>query len=201
MPPSTWARITSGLTATPQSTAHQTLWTLGSPSGPIETSAIWATKDPKLSTTATPRARPSTERALPACELGDRLEHAGGARMPVAHHREPALHRILPGGLQQLVDKALDGIAGMGVADRAPPQGRHADLGVVHLAAEIRDLVEDLVGPLDRRRVDAVLDHEGSEGRAEEEGLADERVRPGRDLAILTRRAGGARRAGGNSRR
>ena len=57
MPPSICARMTSGLTATPQSTAHHTLCTRGPSPSPAETSAICATKLPKLSTTATPRAR------------------------------------------------------------------------------------------------------------------------------------------------
>ena len=59
MPPSIWARTTSGFTATPQSTAHTTRSTLGRPSLRSETSATWATKLPKDSWRAMPRARPA----------------------------------------------------------------------------------------------------------------------------------------------
>ena len=43
MPPSIWARMTFGLTATPQSTAHHTRVTFGVPSSPRATSATCAT--------------------------------------------------------------------------------------------------------------------------------------------------------------
>jgi hypothetical protein len=57
VPPSTWAATWSGATATPQSMAVTTRPTRGSPSTSL-TSATWATTEPKLSCTATPRVKP-----------------------------------------------------------------------------------------------------------------------------------------------
>src|SRR5437762_1658285 len=59
MPLSTCARITSGLTGTPQSTAATTRSTLIAPSLATVTSAVMATKVLKLSCTAMPRPRPA----------------------------------------------------------------------------------------------------------------------------------------------
>ncbi len=58
MPPSTWARMVSGLTVRPQSTAQVTLSTLTWPPGPTVTSATSARKLPKLATSDTPRPHP-----------------------------------------------------------------------------------------------------------------------------------------------
>ena len=131
MPPSICARMTLGLTATPQSTAHQTLCTCGTPSSP--TRDLDDLRDIGVEALDAPRRR---ARGLPApaepqsAISATFLQHAGVARL-VAEQREPALDRILAGLLQQFVDEGLDGEAGVGVADRAPPQRRHRQLGVV----------------------------------------------------------------------
>src|SRR5437870_5256706 len=62
MPPCICARITSGLTATPQSTAHTTRSTLNDPSRFTVTSATCATKVLNDSCTAIPRPRRSPAR-------------------------------------------------------------------------------------------------------------------------------------------
>ena len=152
MPPSIWARMMSGLTATPQSTAHQTLCTFGSPSAPerdlgdLGDEGAEALDHRDAARAAVDRAGPVPVRQSRATALS--TPAARGCRLPIRASRP--CDRVLPRRLQQLIDEALDRIGGMGMADRAPPQGRHADLGIVHLAAEVGDLVEDLVGALDR---------------------------------------------------
>ena len=95
MPPSICERMLSGLTATPQSTAHQTCSTFGSPSAPRETSAICATYVSNDLCTATPRARPGCSfRPVPSRQLRDCAQYAGFA-LVVFQQREPSLHRIL----------------------------------------------------------------------------------------------------------
>ena len=86
MPPSICARMTSGLTATPQSTAHQTLCTRGPSPSPTDTSAIWATKLSKLSTTATPRARP-----FDRAGAGQRASSATARSTPAARGALPII--------------------------------------------------------------------------------------------------------------
>src|SRR2546425_8545351 len=65
MPPSIWARTTSGLIAVPQSTAQTTRSTFGKLSGRRETSATCATTLSNDSCTAMPRARPAARRPSP----------------------------------------------------------------------------------------------------------------------------------------
>ena len=87
------------MTARPQSTAHHTLWTRG-PSSPIETSAIWATNELKLSTTATPRARPPS--LTGANSAARTLAHE--VRNPLAGIRAAAqLIAALPTGSQEIL--------------------------------------------------------------------------------------------------
>jgi hypothetical protein len=96
--------------------------------------------------------------ARPARELGDRPQRTGFA-WRLAHHCQPAGNRVLSGRLQQLIYEAFDGVAGVGVPDRAPPEHRHTDVGRVQVATEVGDVVRDLSRALDRARIDAVLDH------------------------------------------
>ena len=58
MPPSIWAWMTSGLTAMPQSTAHQTLCTFGAPSVADRHLDDLRDEGVEALATATPRARP-----------------------------------------------------------------------------------------------------------------------------------------------
>src|SRR5439155_15895685 len=74
-------------------------------------------------------------------------------------------------------------IARMGVADRSPPQHRHANLRGVQVAAEIGDRIRQLVRTLSGGGIDAVLDHPLEE-RSFQDRLADTRARPRRDLAV-----------------
>ena len=57
------------------------------------------------------------------------------ARM-VLQQRAAELDRVLAGRLRQLVDEDLDRVGGVGLADRTPPQHRHADLGGRQLDAQ-----------------------------------------------------------------
>ncbi len=102
------------------------------------------------------------------------------------------LERIGARGVREFVEEALDDEGRVRVADRAPPQGRNSDLRRVQLDLHVRDRVGEVGRALDRRPVDAVLDHEGFEGRAGDDRLSDDRVRPSRDRALRVERAGHA---------
>ena len=96
MPPSICARMTSGLTAMPQSTAQTTRSTLTLPSC-IDTSATWATNDLNDSCTAIPWARPpriglpqpafsAARRSTPAARglLSSRARRKASGSLPAA---------------------------------------------------------------------------------------------------------------------
>src|ERR1700712_4538528 len=122
MQPSICALITSGFTATPQSTAQKTRSTLTLPSLSV-TSATWATVVPKHSCTAMPCAEPAGM-ALPQPDLS-----ATSLSTPTAR------------GLRELVHHRLHHVRGVRVAHRAPPQGAHGQGGGVQLALHHRQLV------------------------------------------------------------
>ena len=195
MPPSICARMMSGLTATPQSTAHHTLWTSGTV---VAHRHLHDLRHEGIEAFDHRDAAGAAGRELgvvPIGEFGDRLEHAGVARL-VGHQREPAFDRILARGFQQLVDEGLDRVAGVGVADRAPPQHGHTDIDLVQVALEIRNLVGNLVGALTGGGIHAVLDHR-LERRALHDRLADDGVGPApRSCRRAPRRACGGHRNG-----
>ncbi len=115
MPPSIWARITSGLTATPQSTAHHTLWTRGvavalqRDLGDLRDVACRSSRPPQRHGRGRSRPGPG-----PLGKVGHCAQRAGQTRSLAAHDLKPARNRVLAGGLQQLVDEALHRVARCG---------------------------------------------------------------------------------------
>ena len=120
------ARSGLGEMAVPQSMAVTTRPTLGSPFSSF-TSATWATTEPKLSCTATPRVQPAGARRGPAGLLGGEVQHRQvPVRAGLRVERAAVVDRVLAGPLRQLVDGVLHDEGGVGRAHRAPPQHRHA---------------------------------------------------------------------------
>jgi hypothetical protein len=67
----------------------------------------------------------------------------------MVHEQSAAeVDRVPTRRVRQLVEEGLRRKGGVGVADRAPPQDRHPDLGRVQLHAEARDVVGEIDRPL-----------------------------------------------------
>ena len=184
MQPSICARITSGLTGTPQSTAQTTRSTLTLPLR-IDTSATCATNESNDSCTAMPCATPA-RRGLPQPALSAASLSTPAARGLLLEQREAEGERIAPGRGGKLVDHRFHHVRGVRVADRAPPQRPHRERRRMQRTRHHRQVVDALVDALDRGRVDAVLDHHGHRP-AGHDRLADDGVLPERDAALARR--------------
>ena len=201
MPPSIWARITSGLTAMPQSTAHTTRSTLGRPSLRSETSATWATKLPNDSWTAMPRARPAgSGEPQPAFA-------AASSSTPRCRGWSASSSRRSSKGSRPAAWASSSKKVSVENAVWLCPTERHHRVGTptsgeCSSTAEVRDRVGQGRAALDRRGVDPVLDEAG-EGRPLQEGLADDAVLPGHDPArgVEAGAEADGRRAAGSARR
>ena len=103
----------------------------------------------------------------------------------LAEQRAAELVGILAGGVRQLVDEALDDEAGVGVADRAPPEHRHRrPSGCGASTAMVRAWRrEDPAAPSTEVASMPSLTIAASNGVPVGDRLADDRVLPGDRLA------------------
>jgi hypothetical protein len=122
-------------------------------------------------------------RALPVGKLRDSAQHTGMARL-LAHQFKAALDRVLACRFEQLIDKRFDGITGVGMPHRTPPQDRHTDIDLMQVAFEVRDIVGNFVRAFIGCRVEAVLHGHRLKGRTLHDGLTDNGVAPGLNLAV-----------------
>ena len=134
-----------------------------------------------------PRARPSGSGSPQPAFLRRGFEDASCPRVIAEQNASRNSQRILPRRVRHLVEEALDHEGGVRVADRAPPERRHAAAAPVPVHEHVRDRVGEVRRALDRGLVDAVLDDEPLERRAGHERLA--------------RRSAAARRPGCRPRR
>jgi hypothetical protein len=92
-----------------------------------------------------------------------------------AQQRKPSLDRILADLLEQFVDESLHRKAGMGVADRPPPERRDGELDVMGADFQVRDRVGQVRSTFDGGFVEIRLAHDR---------LADDHLFPGGDLTL-----------------
>src|SRR5256886_2508078 len=92
--------------------------------------------------------------------------------------------RIFSSRVSHFVEKTLDRKARVRVADGAPPLHWDADFRSVQVNLKIRNPIKDVGCTFNGSAVDTFLvDHVLSEERALRDGLADDRVHPGRGIA------------------
>ena len=183
MPPSIWARTTSGLMAVPQSTAQTTRSTFGRPSGRRETSATCATMVLERLVDGDPPRPAGGQRLTPARLLGRQIQDGQVAGM-LGQERAPHLERIAAGRVRALVQERLGRERGVRAArpsaTRAParrPRWCGAPRRCWARRTEGR-------GALHGRGVDPVPHHGQRGRRALEDRLADDAVLPADDVAL-----------------
>ena len=203
MPPSICASTVSGLTTCPQSIAHDHAMHL-------DTAC--------LDTTPRPPARRSCRRTRgPRCRARGPAAAACPSRPSRRRARAPPVARVVrraarggtrtdpcPPPARSSSMKHLHDEGGVRVADRAPPQHRHADCRACAARRAGSGCAYGRVGrALDRGGVDAVLDHDRSNGVPAMIDCPTMRVAPGhgRAVGVEARRDRGARTSAGSSRR
>ena len=91
---------------------------------------------------------------------------------------------VLAEGARHLVQEAFHHEGGVGVADRAKPEGRHDVLRGVQVDQQVGDGIGEICGPLDRGVVDPVLDQRRLEGGPRDDRLPHDGVLPGGELPV-----------------
>ena len=181
MPPSICALTMSGLTAMPQSTAQTTRSTLKPPSGrQRDLGHLGDVACSNDSWTAMPRTPGPAPAAVPQPAFSAASSSTPQVARLVLEQAAAELDRVLAGRMRQLVDEHLGRRRRCGSsrpsATTAPARRRRSSPGRPACSGSRRAGC----GPLDRGRVDAVLDHHGRERRARHDRLADDAVLPGR---------------------
>ena len=183
MPLCICATMVSGLTATPQSTAHDDavdvhLAIVGDGHlGDLRRCRC------RTRTAARCRAPCAARAACPSRTLPRRVRGHASARGFLPSRSRRILERILLRRRGQLVDEALDHEGVARRADAAPERGRNAGRLLAHVVdVEVRDLVRQLDGAVDRVGIDAVLEQRREEARHDRR--ADDAMVPGDELAV-----------------
>ena len=129
-----------------------------------------------------PASGPRGKRAAPPRLLGGEIE-AGEKPRLLRQMRAAEGDPILPRGVRELVDEALDDEDIVAGTDAAPEAGRNAGrLGANIFDVKVRRVVGNIDGAVDRIDVDAVL--EGRRQPARHDGGTGDFVVPGRDPAV-----------------
>src|SRR5438876_11914939 len=123
------------------------------------------------------------ERLSPSTFFSRQVQDGTHARL-IGEKLAAQFIRIFSSRVSHFVEKTLDRKARVRVADGAPPLHWDADFRSVQVNLKIRNPIKDVGCTFNGSAVDTFLvDHVLSEERALRDGLADDRVHPGRGIA------------------